>query len=222
MYARLESLTEEQARLVELARRHQQRWERLQRKRRRRQALDEKARRVLVTLEQGRRELAGIIEDGSKVCRGIEMAEKGESHESVALIRWYKLNTRLSAAIPVDTLVRHATRLAPYTTRPVAAEVAGEALVSTSQSYYPAEPAMMSSKLMRLAKGEVMGPGEVGDGTIVGEGPEQENDPPLPAQQEVPADTTQAAVAPAPKVFKPINLDLSESEDEDDDMEQIA
>jgi regulator of replication initiation timing len=79
MYARLESLTEEQARLVELARRHQQRWERLQRKRRRRQALDEKARRVLITLEQGRRELAGIIEDGSEVCRGIEMAEKGES-----------------------------------------------------------------------------------------------------------------------------------------------
>ncbi|KAH8090573.1 hypothetical protein HD553DRAFT_9146 [Filobasidium floriforme] len=202
MYARLESLTEEQARLVELARRHQQRWERLQRKRRKRQALDEKARRVLVTLEQGRRELAGIIENGSEVCRGIEMAEK--------------------AAIPVDTLVRHATRLAPYTTRPVAAEVAGEALVSTSQSYYPVEPAMMSSKLMRLAKGEVMGPGEVGDGTIVGEGPEEENDPPLPAQQEVVADTTQAAVAPAAKVFKPINLDLSESEDEDDDMEQIA
>jgi regulator of replication initiation timing len=79
MYARLESLTEEQARLVELARRHQERWERLQRKRRRRQALDEKARRVLVTLEQGRRELAGIIEDGNEVCRGIEMAEKGES-----------------------------------------------------------------------------------------------------------------------------------------------
>jgi hypothetical protein len=42
------------------------------------------------------------------------------------------------------------------------------------------------------------------------------------ARQEVPADTTQAAVAPAPKVFKPINLDLSESEDEDEDMEQIA
>jgi hypothetical protein len=159
---------------------------------------------------------------GAKSAGGSRWPRRVSRYESVALIPWHKLNTGLSAAIPVDTLVRHATRLAPYTTRPVAAEVAGEALVSTSQSYYPAEPAMMNSKLMRLAKGEVMGPGEVGDGTIVGEGPEQNNDPPLPAQQEVPADTTQAAVAPAPKVFKPINLDLSESEDEDDDMEQIA
>jgi hypothetical protein len=78
MYARLETLTEEQARLVELARRHQERWERLQRKRQRKQALDEKVRKVLVSLEQGRRELAGIIEDGREVRRGIEMAEKGE------------------------------------------------------------------------------------------------------------------------------------------------
>ena len=79
MYARLEALTEEQARLVELARRHQERWQRLQRKRKRRLALEDKVRRVLVGLEQGRRELSGIVDDGRSVLEGIEMAEKGQS-----------------------------------------------------------------------------------------------------------------------------------------------
>jgi hypothetical protein len=83
---------------------------------------------------------------------------------------------------------------------------------------------MMSSKLMRLARGEVMGPGEVGDSTIIGAEPEVD-DLVLLAQQHPPAESTQTGnrpvMAPAPKVFKPINLDLSESED-DEDMEQIA
>lgn len=79
MYARLEALTEEQARLVELARRHQARWERLQRRRQRMLVLEERVRRVLVNLEQGRRELAGIAQDGRRVLEGIEMAEKGQS-----------------------------------------------------------------------------------------------------------------------------------------------
>lgn len=88
----------------------------------------------------------------------------------------------------------------------------------------------MGSKLMRLAQGEVMGAGEVGDQTMIGAVPEEEVTIPVEPQHGLsePARPTQAASRPAeqapPKVFKPIDLDLSgsESEDGDDEMEQIA
>jgi len=78
MYTRLEALTEEHAQLVELARKHRDRWARLQRKRKRKQALEDKVRRVLVQLQEGRREIEGIVDEGEDVLRGIEMARHGE------------------------------------------------------------------------------------------------------------------------------------------------
>ena len=144
-----------------------------------------------------------------------------------------------TAAIPVDTLIQTATRLAPYTSRTAATEVSRTTSVPMQETYYPLERLMMGSKLMRLAQGEVMGAGEVGDQTVVGVatdeiqvGPteqQQQQQQQQPQQQAMaepvrPRSSDAPIESAAPKVFKPINLDLSgsESEDEDEDMEQIA
>ena len=141
-----------------------------------------------------------------------------------------------TAAIPVDTLIQTATRLAPYTSRTAATEASRTTSVPTQETYYPLERLMMGSKLMRLAQGEVMGAGEVGDQTVVGVatdeiqvGPTELQQQQQPQQQAMaepvqPRSSDAPIESAGPKVFKPINLDLSgsESEDEDEDMEQIA
>lgn len=79
-----------------------------------------------------------------------------------------------SAPVSMETLIHHATRLAPYTHRtPVAAQgsSAGTTTVTQPQRdvYYPIERLMVGSKLMRLAKGQVMSAGEVGDREVLGD-----------------------------------------------------
>jgi hypothetical protein len=88
---------------------------------------------------------------------------------------------------------------------------------------------MMGSKLMRLARGEMIGAGEIGDKEVIGEDVQM-----LAAttnfEAQLAADVTQPA-EPVPSqppaqqvVRKPIKLDMlgSDSEDDSDDMDQAA
>jgi hypothetical protein len=88
IYTNLVEATEEQAELLEHARRHQKRWRQLQRKRKQAQELEEKVNRVLIELNRTGAELRELVEDGEHVIANIEMAEKGESSDPT-----YRLNT---------------------------------------------------------------------------------------------------------------------------------
>jgi predicted ribosome quality control (RQC) complex YloA/Tae2 family protein len=79
IYTNLMEATEEQAELLEHARRHQKRWRQLQRKRKQAQELEDKVNRVLIELERTGAELEELVEDGEHVIANIEMAEKGKS-----------------------------------------------------------------------------------------------------------------------------------------------
>lgn len=79
IYDNLVHATEEQAELLEHARRHQKRWRQLQRKRKQAQELEDKVNRILIELNRTGSELEELVEDGEKVISNIEMAEKGRS-----------------------------------------------------------------------------------------------------------------------------------------------
>ena len=79
IYDNLVEATEQQAELLEHARRHQKRWRQLQRKRKQAQKLEENIDRILIELNRTGAELEELVEDGQHVIANIELAEKGES-----------------------------------------------------------------------------------------------------------------------------------------------
>jgi hypothetical protein len=77
LYDNLVEATEEQAQLLEHARRHQKRWRRLQSKRRQVQEMEDRVRGVLIELNRGGNELEELVEQGKQVVQKMEIAEKG-------------------------------------------------------------------------------------------------------------------------------------------------
>ena len=88
---------------------------------------------------------------------------------------------------------------------------------------------MLGSKLMRLARGEMIGAGEIGDKEVVG-ADVQMLEAATNVEGQPATDATQPAepIRPQPPaqqvVRKPIKLDMlgSDSEDDSDDMDQAA
>lgn len=78
LYMRLRELTEDQATLVELARRHQAAWSAAQRKRRWMEALDNQLRHMVYGMEQGKRELDEALARAHEVERGLDRAMMGK------------------------------------------------------------------------------------------------------------------------------------------------
>jgi hypothetical protein len=78
LYDNLVEATEEQAQLLEHARRHQKRWRRLQWKRRQVQEMEDRVRGVLIELNRGGNELEELIEQGKQVVNKIQIAERGK------------------------------------------------------------------------------------------------------------------------------------------------
>lgn len=78
LYDNLVEATEEQAQLLEHARRHQKRWRRLQWKRRQVQEMEDRVRGVLIELNRGGNELEELIEQGKQVVDKIQIAERGK------------------------------------------------------------------------------------------------------------------------------------------------
>jgi hypothetical protein len=223
MYNKLRGLTEEQANLIELVRRHQAKWDRLQKRRRKKERLEENVREVLWGLEQARRDLEETIEKGKEVERGIDMAQNGRysSYEPVGYTLVLIEIDRDTGALSTDALLHFATRLAPYTSRTSNLDRGSnpETTLPRQEVYYPIERLMMGSKLMRLARGEVMGAGEVGDREMIGAEQEQVEIPSaIQEDTRVVSAEAQAETVPAPQPvkFKPIKLDLSDDEDDED------
>jgi hypothetical protein len=128
---------------------------------------------------------------------------------------------RDTGALSTDALLHFATRLAPYTSRTSDLDRGSnpETTLPRQEVYYPIERLMMGSKLMRLARGEVMGAGEVGDREMIGAEQEQVEIPSaIQEDTRVVSAEAQAETVPAPQPvkFKPIKLDLSDDEDDED------
>ncbi|KAI5454956.1 hypothetical protein NCC49_002232 [Naganishia albida] len=209
LYDNLLEATEEQAQLLEHARRHQKRWRRLQWKRQQVQEMEDRVRGILIELDRGGNELEELVEQGKQVVAKIEIAER--------------------ANFSTEDLISYAQNLATTTSRP--ASLAPPAPLLSAEMLYPVESVMQSGKLAALARGEVVG--ILGDTQVIG----ADRDQPGPhvgqsaAQLEksaeprsvppIPASTQGAAVVPPPQdpvqpvVRAPFKLDLSDSEDDD-------
>lgn len=83
IYQNLVDATDEQARLLEYARKYQERRRRLQWRRKQALEREDAVRSVLIELEKGRAELEELVKNGEQVVNRIRLAERGEdlSHE---------------------------------------------------------------------------------------------------------------------------------------------
>ncbi|KAJ9106133.1 hypothetical protein QFC21_001275 [Naganishia friedmannii] len=208
IYENLVDATDEQAQLLEYARKYQERKRRLQWKRKQALERENAVRGVLMELERGRAELEELVKDGEQVVSRIQLAEK--------------------AKFSVDELLAYAQNLASTTSRPPSLHPPAPLLAA--EMLYPVESIMQSGKLAALARGEVIG--ILGDTQVIGTakdqpGPEivqpatETMDPPAkhPPTQTAglsePANPSSATSGTVQPVHAPFKLDLSDSEDDD-------
>ncbi|KAJ9098793.1 hypothetical protein QFC19_006270 [Naganishia cerealis] len=208
IYQNLVDATDEQAQLLEHARKHQVQMRRLQWKRKQAFERDNVVRGVLIELEKGRAELEELVKNGQQVVRKIELAEK--------------------AKYSVDELLAYAHHLASTTSRPPSLDPPAPLLAA--EMLYPVESIMQSGKLAALARGEVIG--ILGDTQVIGTTEDQsgiqaiqtagemrddakEQPPSVTTGPEKTSESSAAASGIVQPVHAPFKLDLSDSEDED-------
>lgn len=163
LYDNLLEATEEQAQLLEHARRHQKRWRRLQWKRQQVQEMEDRVRGILIELDRGGNELEELVEQGKQVVAKIEIAERGKLSFPANPCACMP-NCQPIANFSTEDLISYAQNLATTTSRP--ASLAPPAPLLSAEMLYPVESVMQSGKLAALARGEVVG--ILGDTQVIG------------------------------------------------------
>ncbi|KAJ9124094.1 hypothetical protein QFC22_000889 [Naganishia vaughanmartiniae] len=167
IYQNLVDATDEQAQLLEYARKYQERKRRFQWKRKQALERENAVRGVLVELEKGRSELEELVKSGEQVVSRIHLAERGESFLILPGIRVD--HESFAAQFTIDELLAYAQNLASTTSRPPSLEPPAPLLAA--EMLYPVESIMQSGRLAALARGDVLG--ILGDTQVIGAAKDQ-------------------------------------------------